>query len=73
MTTRRKLFVLYDGRAKDGDTDRAAILVSANNEAEARKDSRDWRGYGAIWYEYDVGVSGGLESEIMRPDLEILP
>lgn len=49
-----KLFILYDGRAKMGDTDEAWVLIVANSEAEARKDGEDYRDQDAIWYEYDV-------------------
>lgn len=50
-----KTFILYDGRAKCGDPDDAAVLVTAESEEEAREDGQlDWKGHDAIWYEYDL-------------------
>lgn len=63
-----KLFVLYEGRAKYDGTDRAAILVSAQSQKEALADTLSWRGYDAVWYEYDV-VNKKLVNEKMRPDI----
>ena len=65
-----KCFVLYDERARSGDTDDAIVLVSASSEAGAREDSKHWRGQNAIWYEYDV-VDGVATSENMRPDIKV--
>jgi hypothetical protein len=65
-----KCFVLYDGRARSGDTDRAIVLVSASSEREARVDSSGFRGQGAIWYEYDV-VDGVATNEKQRPDIKV--
>jgi hypothetical protein len=48
------MFVLYDGRAKTGDTDDASVLDTADTEAEARCAGRTaWQDYDAIWYEYE--------------------
>ena len=72
MPTERqqKLFVLYDGRAKGGDTDDAAVLVSSNSEREAKRDTHLFRGYDAIWYEYDIDTDGKtMINEKARPDL----
>jgi signal transduction histidine kinase len=49
-----KLFILYDGRAKSGDTDNAAVLCTARSEAEAIDDSCDFEDVDGIWFEYDV-------------------
>ena len=50
----RKLFILYDGRAKSGDPDEASVMDTARTEGEARKSSKtNWRDYDVIWYEYD--------------------
>jgi hypothetical protein len=65
-----KCFVLYDGRAKSGDTDDAAVLVAAHTEHQARTDSSDWSGYDAIWFEYDV-VDGEMVNEKPRPDIKV--
>lgn len=65
-----KCFVLYDGRAKSGDTDDAAVLVAAHTEHQARTDSSDWSGWDAIWFEYDV-VDGVSVNEKMRPDIKV--
>lgn len=48
-----KRFICFDGRAKNGNTERASVLVSANNETEAREDDHSFRGIDRIWYEYD--------------------
>lgn len=48
-------FMLYDGRAKSGDTESAAVMDTADTEAQARKAGKsDWRGYDAIWFESRV-------------------
>lgn len=49
-----KQFILYDGRAKTGDTDVAQILDTAETEIEAREEGASRRGEDGIWYEYDV-------------------
>jgi hypothetical protein len=69
-----KLFILYDGRAKTGDTDKASVFVTAGSEAEARHDGLHvWSEYDAVWYQYDCEPAedglGTLTNEIMRPDL----
>lgn len=48
-----KLFILYNGRAKLGDTQRASICVTAFTEEEARKDGEEPSWHDGIWYEYD--------------------
>jgi hypothetical protein len=65
-----KCFVLYDGRAKSGDTDNATALITAHSEREARRDSREWSGYDAIWYEYDI-VNGEATNEKARWDIKV--
>lgn len=57
-----KLFVLYDGRAKSGDTDEAAIYITAASEEEAREDGKDSSWTDGIWYEYDVEKDTDPES-----------
>lgn len=47
-----KHFILFDGRAKAGDTDNAVIMDVADTEGEARRASKSWRDYDVIWYEY---------------------
>jgi hypothetical protein len=49
----KKIFVLYDGRAKDGDPDSAEVMGTAHSEQEALKASRTAQ-HDAVWYEYDV-------------------
>lgn len=49
----KKLFVLYDGRAKFGSTDDAAVYVTASSEKEAQIDGNDPAWQDGIWYEYD--------------------
>lgn len=67
-----KCFILYDGRAKSGDTDDASVLVTAHSEREARHDSQNWSGYDAIWYEYDVR-DGRVINEKVRWDIAVRP
>ncbi len=68
-----KVFVLYDGRAKGGDTDRASALSSASSEAEARREgAEEWKGYDACWFEYDLVTKDGVDEAInerIRMDL----
>ena len=63
-----KIFILYDGRAKGGDTNRASVLIVANSEAEARYDAAGYKGHDAVWFEYDI-KGKTLINERMRPDL----
>lgn len=55
-------FLLYDGRARSGDTDDAIVLDTATSEKECRRVSRSHRGEDAIWYEYSV--NGEILTEI---------
>ncbi len=49
-------FILFDGRAKDGDTDDASVLDTAEDEHEARQSGReDWEGHDAIWLDVATG------------------
>lgn len=63
-----KLFVLYDGRARFGDTEDASIMTTAESEGEAIGESQDWEDVDGIWYEYDV-KGKTLVNETMRPDI----
>jgi hypothetical protein len=66
------MFLLYDGRAKTGNTDNALVMVCARSEEEVREDSKTFSGYDAIWFEYDTDADGKtLINEKARPDLEI--
>lgn len=72
----KKLFILYDGRAKSGDTDRASIYVTADSEKEAREDGQEPAWNDGVWYEYDRvpaerGAGGMLKNE--RPRFDIPP
>ena len=53
------LFILYDSRAAGGDTNRAAVLSTANTLKEIRDDSDDlYPDQGAVIFKYDAtGVS----------------
>jgi hypothetical protein len=70
-----KVFILYDGRAKFGDTEDAAVLVTAPSEQEAWNDSRtNFKDVDAVWFEYDLVPASnkyGREAtnEKMRPDI----
>ena len=71
-TTRvSKVFILYDGRAKFGDTDDAAVLDTANSVSEAWQASRQcWRDIDAIWYENDFNADKTEATEVgPRPDI----
>ena len=46
-----KMFVLFDARARSGDTDDAAVLDTAESESEAKSCRGDWP-TDSIWYEY---------------------
>ena len=60
-----KMFVLYDGRAKSGNLDRASILDTTHSEEEARNTV----GFGdAVWYEFDM-VGDNLLNPKIRLDL----
>lgn len=70
--SQKKLFVLYDGRAKFMDTDAASIMDTADTEAEAIKESKEtWEGYDCIWFKYDIDEEGALVNEKKREDIEI--
>lgn len=50
-----KSFILFDGRAKSGDSSDATVLDTADTEEEAIESGKvDWRKYDAIWYEFDL-------------------
>ena len=66
-----KLFVLYDGRAKSGNTDRASVFVTASSEKEAQQDGRDPAWQDGIWYEYDCLPNGVITNG--RPRWDIAP
>lgn len=58
------MFLLFDGRARGGDTDEATCFLCAETEEECRETGSDY-GDDAIWFEQKV-EGGPLE---MRPDL----
>ena len=48
-----KVWIVYDGRAADGDTDNASVLQTCESEKEARQVVRsNIFGRGAVYYEY---------------------
>ena len=63
-----KVFILYDGRAKLGNTDEASVYTVANSEAEARGEGNDDAWQDGIWYEYDA-KGNDLINEKARFDL----
>jgi len=66
----RKVFVLYDGRAKHGPTDDASIYVTAQSEREARRDAKEFPDFDdGIWAEYDLNEQGEAVNERLRWDL----
>lgn len=50
---RERLYVLYDGRARGGNTDDASVCCTARSLKEARLDKRTMFPH-AVIYEYDV-------------------
>jgi hypothetical protein len=48
----KSFFILYDCRARTGDTDRASILATAEDKGEAQAISRLFMNQEAVWYEY---------------------
>lgn len=71
-----RLFVLYDERARGGDTDAAQVLTTAKDSREARYEratgiSNGYHFYaGSVWYEYDVAGKALINE---RPRLDLSP
>ncbi len=62
-TPAKRLFIVYDGRARDGtDTDDAAVLVACGSLDQARSYRRTFRG-GHIW-------SYAIDESTKPPSLE---
>lgn len=62
-----KMFILFDGRAKSGDTDRAAVMDTAETVHEAWSASRQcWEDVDAIWYEH-------IWDEVQSAYVEVAP
>ncbi len=68
-------FILFDGRAKSGDTDEASVLDTAMNIYEARRAGNStWRDYDAIWMEIDdKQVEVGLRWDLPPARVERQP
>ena len=67
----KSLFVLYEGRARCGDTDGASVLDTAESEQEVRDQAQfviDNFPDGAVWYQYD-DIDNNLTNERIRLDL----
>lgn len=66
-----KKFILYDGRAKFGDTDLADAMDVEETEEAARLVGRKiWSDVDAVWFEYDFDAEKNVTTnEKMRPDL----
>ena len=62
-----KLFVLYDARAANGETEDATVFVTAHSWGEAVRDSADFLEQGAVWFEYKVVGNNQLINGKMRP------
>lgn len=63
-----KQFVLFDGRAKNGNCDRAAVLIMSDTEDQARLDALLYENDDCVWYEFDTKGST-LINPVMRMDL----
>ena len=65
-----KQFILFDGRAKSGDTDDAAVLDTAEDEIEAREVGRSIHGNtDATWFEYDCLDGKNCTNPVPRWDI----
>lgn len=66
-----KIYILFDGRAKSGDSDDGAVLDTASSVNEAWQASRQcWRDVDAIWYENVFDEKGEVATEVgPRPDI----
>ena len=64
----KKLFILYDGRAKTSSTDDASVYVTATSEREAQLDGQDPMWQDGLWYEYDC-ISRELRNGKPRWDI----
>lgn len=65
----KKIFILYDGRGKSGDTSEASIYDVAESEKEVQEINNDYNFFSdSIWYEYDDD-KGTLINEKARWDL----
>ena len=66
----KTVYLLYDGRAREGDTERAAVLDYASSEKEVRESRKvmDEHYPDSIWYSYQ-DRNGKLVNRKMRPDL----
>ena len=64
----KNLFVLYDSRAKNGDTDSASVYVTASSKEEALKEGQDSAWQDGIWFEYSC-TDGVLTNGKIRRDL----
>lgn len=63
-----KIFVLYDGRARSGNTDRASVYVTADSIHEALEYGSDPAWQDGVWFEYDC-KGRELINELPRYDL----
>jgi hypothetical protein len=52
-----RIYILFDGRAKGGDTDAAQVLVSASTRREA-EGYIGMFGFDSIWYGYTFDEKG---------------
>ncbi len=66
----RKVFVLYDGRAKYGPTDDASVYCVAGSEREAKEIGEEDEDFDdGIWAECDLNEKGEAVNERLRWDL----
>jgi hypothetical protein len=61
-------FLLFDGRARWGETDGAVVLVTADSVEEARRLSASFRDMDAVWFEYQRAGSVLFDGR-MREDI----
>jgi hypothetical protein len=73
----KQMFILYDARARSGDTDKAAVLTTWDpptrydlpHAPTLRREARSF-GLDTIWFEYDIAADNKtLINPRMRTDL----
>lgn len=63
------MFLLFDGRAKTGDTDDASLLDTADTEEAVAVANESWRGHDCVWFQFDHDGCGNLSNPRQRNDL----
>jgi hypothetical protein len=64
-----RFFILYDARARDGDTLESSILCTAQSEVDIAVCNELFADQEAVWFEYDQHETA-LSNERRRADLD---